>query len=123
MMIFRGWVMHDEAVSHYRDDLLQLQLGQAWLWTEFKVKPQSVWLIDPFGHSPTTPLFYPGMKGAVINRIHRDVREARKAKKDLEFFWQPKWLDPSIRKYVSVILYHIFISCLHTLIVVMHPKL
>lgn len=86
--------MHDEAVSHYRDDLLQLQLGQAWLWTELRVKPRVSWLIDPFGHSPTTPIFYRGMQGAVLNRIHYEVREERKARNDLEFIWRPKWYGP-----------------------------
>jgi alpha-mannosidase II len=90
--------MHDEAVSHYRDDLLQLQLGRAWLWSEFRVEPRSGWLIDPFGHSPTTPLFYQGMKGVVLNRIHYQIREERKSSKELEFIWQPKWFDPPAKK-------------------------
>ena len=92
-----GWVMHDEAVSSYRDDILQLVVGRAWLLRELGVTPQTAWLIDPFGHSPTTPVLYSGVKGAVINRIYYREKDARRERQDLEFYWTPKLSHPSAK--------------------------
>ncbi len=88
-----GWVMHDEGVSHYADQLNQLQFGHQWLQREFGRTPQYAWLIDPFGHSSTTPLLYAraGFRATVLNRIHYRLREQLKASKLLEFYWRPQW--------------------------------
>lgn len=55
--------------------------------------PSYAWLIDPFGHSSTTPLLYAraGFKGTVLNRIHYRLREELKLSKMFEFHWKPQW--------------------------------
>jgi hypothetical protein len=95
--------MHDEAVSHYRNDILQLSLGHAWIMNEFGVKVEHAWLIDPFGHSITTPYFYSkmGMKAAVINRIHYKDKDSRRGNKQLEFNWMPQVSHPFHRKEIK----------------------
>ncbi|CAI5487099.1 unnamed protein product [Closterium sp. Naga37s-1] len=48
-----GWVMHDEAVCHYRDVLHHMSLGHRFLQSHFNATPRIAWQIDPFGHSAT----------------------------------------------------------------------
>ncbi|CAI5530929.1 unnamed protein product [Closterium sp. Naga37s-1] len=48
-----GWVMHDEAVCHYRDVLHHMSLGHRFLRRHFNTSPSIAWQIDPFGHSAT----------------------------------------------------------------------
>lgn len=46
-----GWSMHDEANTHYEDQINNMMLGHDFLMKEFGVKPKIGWSIDPFGHS------------------------------------------------------------------------
>jgi hypothetical protein len=113
-------VMHDEGVSHYTDQLLQLQLGHQWLQRTFQRStttntlivydlfvfpgaPEYAWLIDPFGHSSTTPLLYSraGFKATVLNRIHYRLREELKLSKLFEFHWKPQWPHPADHEKVK----------------------
>jgi hypothetical protein len=74
----------------------QLSYGHQWLWKTFKVKPRHAWLIDPFGHSSSTPLWYSraGFQGVVLNRVHYRLRERMAESKQLEFHWRPAWEHP-----------------------------
>lgn len=67
-----GWVMPDEAASHWYNILLALTEGQTWLKNTFNVTPVSSWAIDPFGHSSTMPylLRESGFENMLIQRVH-----------------------------------------------------
>uniref|UniRef100_A0A034VPW8 Alpha-mannosidase 2 n=1 Tax=Bactrocera dorsalis TaxID=27457 RepID=A0A034VPW8_BACDO len=88
-----GWVMPDEANSHWLSILLQLTEGQTWLKQHLNVTPTSSWSIDPFGHSPTLPyiLKKSGFQNHLIQRTHYSVKKELALKKQLEFHWRQIW--------------------------------
>ncbi|KAH8276718.1 hypothetical protein KR044_004625 [Drosophila immigrans] len=88
-----GWVMADEANSHWRNVLLQLTEGQTWLKEHFNVTPTSSWAIDPFGHSPSLPYILQrcGFKNLLIQRTHYSVKKELAQQRNLEFYWRQIW--------------------------------
>lgn len=46
-----GWVMHDEATSHFMGMIDQTTLGHDFLKNNFNYTPTTGWQLDPFGHS------------------------------------------------------------------------
>uniref|UniRef100_A0A2M3ZE22 Alpha-mannosidase n=1 Tax=Anopheles braziliensis TaxID=58242 RepID=A0A2M3ZE22_9DIPT len=88
-----GWVMADEANSHWYSVLLQLTEGQTWLKTRLNVTPISSWSIDPFGQSATMPyiLKQSGFENLLIQRTHYIVKKNLALKKHLEFRWRQLW--------------------------------
>ncbi|XP_034662495.1 alpha-mannosidase 2 [Drosophila subobscura] len=88
-----GWVMPDEANTHWRNVLLQLTEGQTWLKQNFNVTPTASWAIDPFGHSPTMPyiLQKSGFKNLLIQRTHYSVKKELAQQRQLEFLWRQIW--------------------------------
>ena len=46
-----GWSMHDEACTHYEDQINNMRIGHEFLMREVGVKPRIGWHIDPFGHA------------------------------------------------------------------------
>ncbi|XP_062125237.1 alpha-mannosidase 2 isoform X1 [Drosophila sulfurigaster albostrigata] len=88
-----GWVMPDEANSHWRNVLLQLTEGQTWLKEHFNITPTSSWAIDPFGHSPSLPyvLQRSGFKNLLIQRTHYSVKKELAQQRNLEFYWRQIW--------------------------------
>ncbi|XP_017089304.2 alpha-mannosidase 2 [Drosophila bipectinata] len=88
-----GWVMPDEANSHWRNVLLQLTEGQTWLKQYLNVTPTASWAIDPFGHSPTMPyiLKKSGFKDMLIQRTHYSVKKELAQQRKLEFYWRQIW--------------------------------
>uniref|UniRef100_A0A4W5QI22 Alpha-mannosidase n=1 Tax=Hucho hucho TaxID=62062 RepID=A0A4W5QI22_9TELE len=91
-----GWVMPDEANSHYFALIDQLLEGHQWLERNVGVKPQTGWAVDPFGHSPTQAylLKQAGMANMLIQRVHYSVKKHFASQKTLEFFWRQNW-DPA----------------------------
>lgn len=92
-IVLGGWVMPDEASTHYVSVIDQLMEGHLWLQENLHVKPQNSWSIDPFGHSGTIPylLKKSGINNMVIQRIHQATKGALASTKSLEFYWTQYW--------------------------------
>ncbi|XP_043303904.1 epididymis-specific alpha-mannosidase-like [Cervus canadensis] len=88
--VLGGQVMHDEAVTHYDDQILQLTEGHGFLYETFGVRPQFSWQVDPFGASAMTPTLFAlaGFNAHVISRIDYDLKEAMQKHQDLQFVWR-----------------------------------
>ncbi|XP_063231157.1 alpha-mannosidase 2 [Bacillus rossius redtenbacheri] len=88
-----GWVMNDEANTHYYSILTQMIEGHQWLEHNLGFKPRNSWTIDPFGLSSSMPFLLKkmGMDNVVIQRVHYSVKKALAKKKQLEFRWRQLW--------------------------------
>lgn len=88
-----GWVMTDEANSHYYSMIQELTHGQQWLLNNIGVKPRHSWCIDPFGMSPTMPLLLKqaGLEALLGQRSHYEVKKYLAQGKNLEFRWRQLW--------------------------------
>uniref|UniRef100_A0A8C3LCP6 Alpha-mannosidase n=1 Tax=Chrysolophus pictus TaxID=9089 RepID=A0A8C3LCP6_CHRPC len=94
-MVTGGWVMPDEANSHYFAMIDQLIEGHQWLEKNIGVTPRSGWAVDPFGYSSTMPylLKRSNLTGMVIQRVHYAIKKHFAATQNLEFMWRQTW-DP-----------------------------
>ncbi|CAL1536288.1 unnamed protein product [Lymnaea stagnalis] len=90
-----GWVMPDEASTHYVSIIDQLVEGHQWLWENLGIRPENSWSIDPFGYSGTMPYLWQsaGMSNMVIQRVHQAVKSALAQERALEFNWRQMWDD------------------------------
>ncbi|XP_041815521.1 alpha-mannosidase 2 [Chelmon rostratus] len=101
-LVTGGWVMADEANSHYFALLDQLIEGHQWMQRHLGVKPSSGWAVDPFGHSPsmTYLLKGAGLRDMVIQRVHYAVKKHFAQQQTLEFLWRQSW-DSSPRSDIT----------------------
>ena len=85
-----GWVMHDEATTHYLSQVEQMTEGHEWLLKEFGVKPRFAWQIDPFGYTMTSPTMFAkmGFEAVVHNRIYHVLKQEWREKQHLEYIHQ-----------------------------------
>ncbi|XP_055988674.1 epididymis-specific alpha-mannosidase-like [Sorex fumeus] len=85
-----GQVMHDEAVTHVDDQILQLTEGHAFLYEALGIRPQSSWQIDPYGASATTPTLFAlaGFQAHVISRINYKLKLDMQKAQSLQFVWR-----------------------------------
>ncbi|CAH8600926.1 unnamed protein product [Heterobilharzia americana] len=88
-----GWVMPDEAVTHYYSIIDQFIEGHHWLLEHFDYRPNTTWSIDPFGQSSTMAYLSKkfGFSNMIINRVHYEVKKYLAKRKALEFFWYQTW--------------------------------
>ncbi|XP_034364940.1 epididymis-specific alpha-mannosidase isoform X1 [Arvicanthis niloticus] len=87
--VLGGQVMHDEAVTHLDDQILQLTEGHGFLYETFGIRPQFSWHVDPFGASATTPTLFAlaGFNAHLISRIDYNLKDAMQEAQGLQFVW------------------------------------
>ncbi|XP_070254816.1 epididymis-specific alpha-mannosidase [Myotis yumanensis] len=85
-----GQVMHDEAVTHFDDQILQLTEGHGFLYETFGIRPQFSWQVDSFGASATTPTLFAlaGFNAHVISRIDYEIKETLMHAQEMQFVWR-----------------------------------
>ncbi|XP_066143085.1 alpha-mannosidase 2 [Euwallacea fornicatus] len=90
-----GWVMNDEANSHYISIIHQLSEGHQWLKQHLNYTPVSHWSIDPFGLGLMQPaiLKNSGLQNMLIQRVHYSIKKEFARNKQLEFRWRQLWDD------------------------------
>ncbi|CAG2111338.1 unnamed protein product, partial [Medioppia subpectinata] len=87
-----GWVMHDEATTHYQSIIDQMTWGHRRLRDMIGqcVVPRIGWQIDPFGHSRESAhlsaMF--GFDGLFFARLDYEDQKLRSAEKRMEFIWE-----------------------------------
>ncbi|KAL9275061.1 Alpha-mannosidase 2-like protein [Drosera capensis] len=88
-----GWVMNDEANSHYYAIIEQMTEGNLWLNETIGFIPRNAWAIDPFGYSPTMAylLRRMGFENMLIQRTHYELKKELARHKNLEFIWRQSW--------------------------------
>ncbi|XP_015879233.3 alpha-mannosidase 2 [Ziziphus jujuba] len=88
-----GWVMNDEANSHYYAIIEQMTEGNTWLNDTIGVIPKNSWAIDPFGYSPTMAylLRRMGFENMLIQRTHYELKKELSLHKNLEYVWRQSW--------------------------------
>ena len=90
-LVTSGWVMPDEANTHWYSLISQLALGNDWTDKMITKKPRkSSWAIDPFGHSNAYAwiLKSANFENALIQRVHYAVKRNLGKRKMLEFKWR-----------------------------------
>lgn len=88
-----GWVMNDEANSHYFALIEQVTEGNLWLNDTIGFIPKNAWAIDPFGYSPTMAylLRRMGFENMLIQRTHYELKKELAWHKNLEYIWRQSW--------------------------------
>eukprot|EP00117_Sycon_ciliatum_P034970 scpid21031/ scgid26589/ Alpha-mannosidase 2; Golgi alpha-mannosidase II; Mannosidase alpha class 2A member 1; Mannosyl-oligosaccharide 1,3-1,6-alpha-mannosidase len=90
-----GWVMPDEANTHYHAVLDQLIEGHHWIRTNIdsKWQPKSSWSNDPFGYSSSVAHLYQqaGIKRLMILRTHYMLKRYLAQHHALQFRWRQPW--------------------------------
>ena len=100
-----GWVMHDEAGSHFVSMIDQTTLGHRFLLDEFNYLPRVGWQIDPFGHSASQPSLFGsdlGFDSLFFGRIDYEDRQIRKDNQNLEFVWRAMKSNPNSELFTGV---------------------
>ncbi|XP_020197440.1 alpha-mannosidase 2 [Aegilops tauschii subsp. strangulata] len=88
-----GWVMNDEANSHYFAIIEQMMEGNMWLNDTIGVIPKNSWSIDPFGYSSSMAylLRRMGFHNMLIQRTHYELKKELARKQNLEYLWRQNW--------------------------------
>ncbi|GMT09292.1 hypothetical protein PFISCL1PPCAC_589, partial [Pristionchus fissidentatus] len=94
-LVTGGWVMADEANTHYSSIVAELMEGHEWIRNHLPkdALPRVHWSIDPFGLSPTLPFLMSAanVTRAAIQRVHYSVKKELARHRNLEFIWRQMW--------------------------------
>ena len=89
-----GWVQHDESLTNFKAQLLNMEAGLKWLHSTFPGLKQedrvvdTLWQIDPFGASDLTPLLLADdFKFALLNRVGDEIKDQLRAEGVSDFLW------------------------------------
>ncbi|XP_006768284.1 PREDICTED: lysosomal alpha-mannosidase, partial [Myotis davidii] len=87
-----GWVMNDEAATHYGAIIDQMTLGLRFLEDTFgnDGRPRVAWHVDPFGHSREQASLFAqmGFDGFFFGRLDYQDKLVRKMKLEMEQVWR-----------------------------------
>ncbi|XP_053440988.1 lysosomal alpha-mannosidase isoform X2 [Nycticebus coucang] len=87
-----GWVMNDEAATHYGAIVDQMTLGLRFLEDTFgnDGRPRVAWHIDPFGHSREQASLFSqmGFDGFFFGRLDYQDKLEREKKLEMEHVWR-----------------------------------
>uniref|UniRef100_A0A2K5VD45 Alpha-mannosidase n=1 Tax=Macaca fascicularis TaxID=9541 RepID=A0A2K5VD45_MACFA len=87
-----GWVMNDEAATHYGAIVDQMTLGLRFLEDTFGSdgRPRVAWHIDPFGHSREQASLFAqmGFDGFFFGRLDYQDKRVRMQKLEMEQVWR-----------------------------------
>ncbi|XP_060037774.1 lysosomal alpha-mannosidase isoform X2 [Erinaceus europaeus] len=87
-----GWVMNDEAATHYGAIIDQMTLGLRFLRETFgdEGRPLVAWHIDPFGHSREQASLFAqmGFDGFFFGRLDYQDKVTRKEHREMEQIWR-----------------------------------
>ncbi|XP_016074137.1 PREDICTED: lysosomal alpha-mannosidase isoform X2 [Miniopterus natalensis] len=87
-----GWVMNDEAATHYGAIIDQMTLGLRFLEDTFgkNGRPRVAWHIDPFGHSREQASLFAqmGFDGFFFGRLDYQDKWEREKKLEMEQVWR-----------------------------------
>ncbi|XP_004635625.1 lysosomal alpha-mannosidase isoform X2 [Octodon degus] len=87
-----GWVMNDEAATHYGAIVDQMTLGLRFLENTFgnDGRPRVAWHIDPFGHSREQASLFAqmGFDGFFFGRLDYQDKLVRKKRREMEQVWR-----------------------------------
>ena len=88
-----GWIVPDEATTHYFGIVEQMIEGHQWLQENLGIKPENSWSLDVFGYSSSLAyiLKRAGYDHMVILRINKFLKEYLQGKNLLEFQWRQNW--------------------------------
>ncbi|KAH3861796.1 hypothetical protein DPMN_024747 [Dreissena polymorpha] len=76
-VVLGGWVMPDEAVTHYQPVIDQLIEGHQWVEENLGIKPIDAWINDPFAYSSTMPYIW--KKSGIENMVNlRNLQAIRR---------------------------------------------
>ncbi|XP_069351428.1 lysosomal alpha-mannosidase isoform X2 [Eulemur rufifrons] len=87
-----GWVMNDEAATHYGAIVDQMTLGLRFLEDTFgnDGRPRVAWHIDPFGHSREQASLFSqmGFDGFFLGRLDYEDKLEREEMQEMEQLWR-----------------------------------
>ncbi|VDM76315.1 unnamed protein product [Strongylus vulgaris] len=86
-----SWVMTDEANVYFPITVDNIVEGHQFLKQEFgTISPSVVWSNDPFGYSNSIQYIFTqaGIKRAVINRVHHDIKRYLQSMRAIPFRWR-----------------------------------
>uniref|UniRef100_A0A452TP42 Alpha-mannosidase n=1 Tax=Ursus maritimus TaxID=29073 RepID=A0A452TP42_URSMA len=104
-----GWVMNDEAATHYGAIIDQMTLGLRFLENTFGKdgRPRVAWHIDPFGHSREQASLFAqmGFDGFFFGRLDYQDKSVRKEKQQMEQVWRASAsLEPPVADLFTSVL-------------------